>query len=505
MQKIITWLLLMAMLVLPCAALAEDAASAEKNVMFTMAGFDDESAGHDWDSNLFFRRMEEKTGVSFAFYQYQTEESWKTAKTEMLGGFTDLPDVMFKATLSAAEQQEWYAAGKIIDLRPYLEQYASNLWAQLQAHPEWLEAITLPDGAIVALPGINELQNNNVMWINTVWLEQLKLEKPTTIEELENVLRAFRDNDPNLNHKKDEIPVSFSSMWDLRFLGHAFGLAANDYYIYQDENGNAASILTSDENRAFLTWLHKLWEEKLISNDGFSVIDSTRRITDEDATMTYGMFFSPTPMNLVSAAGMDEYGLLMPLVYDGKQIYRDITGALIPGTYAITSACEDPATLVSWVDFLYTEEGCHLAQAGAEGVEYEWNSDGTWDWMVDADQVASTILTEVTIADGGPMPGLSSVNFQMNFDDAKTHKIISEIVELKKVSVLPYPYVYLTEEEQARVNKIHADAGFYAEQQMVWFVTGDVPLNDDTWNDFCQTLKDKGMDEMIAIWQNAAK
>ena len=70
---------------------------------------------------------------------------------------------------------------------------------------------------------------------------------------------------------------------------------------------------------------------------------------------------------------------------------------------------------------------------------------------------------------------------------------------------LPYPQVFLSEEKQARVDAIQADLGYYAEQQMVWFVTGDVALNDDTWNDFCRTLKEKGMDEMLAIWQEAAQ
>ena len=38
--------------------------------VFSMAGYDSIDIGHDWTNNLFFQRMEEKTGVKFAFQQY---------------------------------------------------------------------------------------------------------------------------------------------------------------------------------------------------------------------------------------------------------------------------------------------------------------------------------------------------------------------------------------------------------------------------------------------------
>ena len=36
---------------------------------------------------------------------------------------------------------------------------------------------------------------------------------------------------------------------------------------------------------------------------------------------------------------------------------------------------------------------------------------------------------------------------------------------------------------------------------MARFVTGDVPLDDEQWGIFCRTVVEKGLDEMIAIWQ----
>ena len=343
MQRRIAWLLLLCMLLYTLPAMAQES--------FTMAGYDDSSVGHVWEENLFFQRMEEKTGVHFTFDQSTEYGEWQEKKTAMFAS-GDLPDVLFKAELSAEEIQRYYEAGQLIDLQPYLESCMPNLFALLAEHPDWAEAITLPNGSIPALPTLNPLQNNNAMWINQTWLDSLGLEMPTDADSLTEVLRAFKTQDPNRNGKQDEIPVSFMGMWDLRFLGHAFGIVSNDYGVYLDAQGQVQTSLNTDANRAFLTWLHSLWEEELIDHSGFSTIDSLRQITDSDAEMTYGLFFSPTPLNLVPASALDQYALLLPLTYEGKQVYRDLLGDVVPGAFAVTSACQDPETVLRWVDYL---------------------------------------------------------------------------------------------------------------------------------------------------------
>ena len=77
-------------------------------------------AQHDWDTNLFFQTMQEKTGIAFSFTEYVSREAWTEAKTEMLAGEVAMPDMFFKAELTPQETLAFYEAGKLIDLRPYL-------------------------------------------------------------------------------------------------------------------------------------------------------------------------------------------------------------------------------------------------------------------------------------------------------------------------------------------------------------------------------------------------
>lgn len=497
MRKLLCFVLTLMLIAAAVPACAEE--------IYTIAGFDHQDTGHVWTENLFFQRMEKITGVKLDYQQYTTEEAWQTAKKQMQEGTIALPDALFKADLTPQETMALLAAGKIIDLKPYLAEHAPNLCALLESHPEWMEAVTLPTGEIAALPAIDELQFNNAMWINAAWLSRAGLSVPTTAEELTEVLRAFRDKDMNSNGKRDdEVPLTFSSLWDLRFLGHAFGLTANDYFITMDESGEVSEVLTSDKNRAFLTWLHQLWEEELLDLNGFTGLRNITANQDEDADVVYGVMLSSTPVELVNGTALKEYALLDPLKYEGQQTYRDLTGDVIRGTFAITSACKDPAELLKWVDYLYTEEGFILAEAGMEEEEFAWNDDGTWLWETTSEELMTTVLPEATIRSGVSMPGYASIDFQKKIDDQSTLHVVESLLRLKSIDELPYPMVYLTEEQQSRVDELIVQITKYAEYQMVWFVVGDVELNDETWADFCEQVKALGVDEMVEIWQTAA-
>lgn len=486
----------MAMMLLLSASLAEEG---QKAPDYVLEGYDGGVTGRNWDTNLFFARMQEKTGISFQFNQHTDEERWTERKHEIAEG-DNLPDVLFKAELSGGEIRDLYEAGRIIDLSPYLEEYAPDLWKLLQEHPAWKEAITFPDGSIPALPQFNTLQNNDAMWINSQWLRRAGLEMPATAEELTEVLRAFRDKDPNGNYEKDEVPLTFIGMWELRFLAHAFGIIDNDYYL-SVEDGRAVSHLTSDENRAFLTWLHELWEEGLIDQRGFAMTENVRKMTDENAPVPYGVILSYTPLTVVPVKAADQYTLLEPLTHDGEKIYRSLLGDTIRGTFAVTSACREPEKLVSWVNALYTEEGSRMAYYGLENEEYIRNEDGTWEWMMDAQTVASTTLPEATISEGGIAPGILDAAFQLEFSDAQTRTFVGQLHSLTQYSRMPFPSVILSGEDEKRIAEIQRGLSDYAETAMACFVAGDTPLTDENWEAFCRTAEEKGLTEMIGIWQ----
>jgi len=495
-KRIICLALVMAL----CFGFSASAEQTEKTI-FVMAGFDD-TEYRTWANNQFFIRMEELTGVSFAYQQYKSLDAWTQAKEQMTAE-GEMPDVLFKGALTGAECISLREKGVLIDLKPYLAEYAPNLWAILQQHPEYLSAITLPDGSIAALPYISTLPVQNYIWINTAWLETLHLEEPTTAEEFVNVLTAFLEKDPNKNGKNDEIPLGFMGPFDLKFLAHAFGLIANDYNVFA-RDGKACFMPLEENYRLFVTWCRDLYQAKLLDQDGFLLSSTLRTVTDSDAAETYGAIITPVAADVFRTTwGQEDYSVMLPLAYEGQRIYRDFAGPLLRGAFAVTCACKDPAAMLQWVDHLYTEEGAILASVGKENVDYLIDGDDTWR-MTESARNSSAYYSAETLIDGGATsPGILAEAFQRRFGGgAKLKKMLEKQAQFRGYAEMPFPYYCLTAEQQEQIDALQAEIGLYVDMQLARWVLGEEEISDASFSAFEAHLNDLGLPAFLEFWQS---
>lgn len=489
--------------ILLCAALMLTAFSAVAEG-YRMAGFDGQDSEHDWSTNKFFIRMEARTGLSFTFDQYTDAAKWQAAKEAMFADSGELPDVLFKAALTTDELIRYTESGQIIDLAPLLEENAPNLWALLKEHPDWLQAITLPNGKIGALPTLQALAPQAPIWINQAWLDKLKLDMPTDLESLREVLAAFRDRDPNGNGKKDEIPLGFLGPWELKLLSHAYGVAVNDYNIYLDEDGQVHYWPLEDSFIQLAQTLRSFYQEGLIDPNGFQTTDSLRRLTDDDSPVTYGAFFAPTPMNLLTTTMSKNYVAMDPLVYEGRQVYRDLVGQVTRGTFAITSACPDPAALLRWVDVLYTEEGATEAMMGIAGEDYVVSDSGKWNWKGGVENMDLATFNQLSIYDTGSMPWLFPQDFYENYTDTELIRLNNELKRFSQYVQKPFPDVCLTPEQRTEALRLQNQLGEYVDVSLARFVLGELPLDEEGIAAFRAGLESRGAADMTAFWQTIA-
>ena len=227
MKKLLSLLLALALVMSCAAALAEDYYPAEKvsyNVWIRMRPMNGDAEKMD-----IFRIMEEKTNVHLNFEQIP-QADWEEKVLLTLNGGVDLPDALYSGySLTSTQLLQFGGQGLLLPLNDLIDQYMPNFKAKLEAHPEVKAAITAPDGNIYSLPfcrfdGLTGQIPSN-MFINKVWLDKLGLEVPTTIEELETVLTAFKENDCNGNgDPDDEIPMTFKFEGSQRDLGGLFGM-----------------------------------------------------------------------------------------------------------------------------------------------------------------------------------------------------------------------------------------------------------------------------------------
>ncbi len=467
---------------------------------YQMAGVEVGTLASTWSENKFFKKMEEKTGIHLEFDQHFDEKEWEKKVDGYFAGTEPLPDVLFKAELSVAQEEEGFKKNILIDLKPLLEENAPNLFQILQENPQWEKGISLSGGEIVSLPYIDLLRVQNAMWINRQWLDTLGLEAPTTKESFKKVLKAFKEEDPNQNGKKDEVPFSFIGPWDLKFLGHSFGLIANDYNIYINQEEKVSFLPIEADYYDFIFWLRELYQEGLLDPQGFTQSDQMRSLVDEKSPATFGIIMGPTAFSTLPDAHGKQYEPLMPLFDDqGKQIYRDFVGPITRGTFAITTNCSEPEKLLQWVDYLYSEEGATLAMAGEKGVDYTVNAQGKW--SIVKKEGSAFDSQNVNIISGAAFPWYSPVAFELSIGDEVANKTFLGMKKLGEIAKLPFPYYSLTREEENQIQPLQKELATYVDENLAKFVLGEVELTEETWQEYLQGFDTATVEAFLSFWQ----
>lgn len=473
-------------------------AAQETGQAMTMMGLEDEGVARVWQDHLFFRRMADSTGITFGFEQFHEREAYQKRLDGLKAGAADLPQVLFKAGLSPSQAQELFERGVLVDLSPYLEEHMPAFSALMRQKPEIRTAITLPGGVIPALPFVDEIPGQNILWINRVWLDALNLPLPGDAKALKEVLAAFQAGDPNRNGRADEIPLSFSGAYDLKYLAQAWGLLANDFNV-SAKDGEVRFLAAEKEFRGFIAWCADLYREGLLDNKGFTMPDTMRKVTDAKAANRYGAFFAPLPTQLVPLEWVGQYEALPPLAFEGKASARAVASTVFYGTFALTSACPDIPGMLSWADRLYTREGAVLAGIGLLGEDYVVDGDGTWRMTREAPD--SAYYAQTVISGGYTAPGLSMFSFQKSYTDPQVRSLAEQAENIAAQTVLPFPDLPLTREQEGRLAPLQAGLGRYLDEAIARFVTGEWELSDARFADFESGLAARGLEEFLLLWQ----
>ena len=201
--KAVRLLSLFVLLLLCLAGCTKEDTQEETPVSLTALQYELENQTIDFSSMWFFDQLENKTGVHVDFEDVK-DVDWKT-RISLMFASNSYKDLILRGSLDTEEYG--VTQGLLIPLDEYLEEHMPNYVSRL-ALDHAGDAIPSSDGKSYYI-GFLLAQNINTdghFFINRTWLDKLGLETPTTIEELTDVLRAFRDQDPNGNGVADEVP-----------------------------------------------------------------------------------------------------------------------------------------------------------------------------------------------------------------------------------------------------------------------------------------------------------
>ncbi len=493
----------------------------------TLKGLTNFPAGTEAEPNnrTIFKRLEEQTNVHIDWRTIQSDQWGDKIALEMATVAT-MPDFVFNAGFGESDLQKYAKWGAIIPLEEYIDKYMPNLCRVFEQSPEYKAMCMDVDGHIWALPWIEQLGYqktaiqllDNMPFINTDWLDFLGLEMPTTVDDFENVLIAFRDNAAALKQEfgiqGSVIPMSFimnDGGQDPYILINGFGEGYGDpdtwkHLVVTDE-GEVISDATTEGFKKGTAWLHQLYTENLIDPEAFTQDWAT--YVAKGKSGRYGVCFS---WDIGNIATLDGWAPLPMLEADTVNITPDTasyTSGFQRGRCVVTAKAENPALVCSWLDQMYVPIQSPQNNWGTYGEDdefdiFEMSTNDAGEPMLRHAPLEGASPVEVREAESvnGPLAVLDSyygVYVTLPDDAAYRLEWIKDVYTPVCHAKYCLPNFFMTQEDTARDSNLSTDLAkrvneFKSRSVMEGFSDAD-------WDQFQADLKAYGLDEYVALYQ----
>jgi len=226
----------------------------------------------DFPNLWFYTELEKKTGVHIA-WEAVKDADWRT-RLNLMFASQDLPDIIRNGDVDIEEYG--VSQGLLLPLDDHLKDNMPNYYSRLFMN-DANKAMPASDGKTYWIGGLiaQNVNHDGNHYINKAWLDKLGLTVPTTIDELTETLRAFRDRDPNGNGKKDEIPFSGGDLihqtQGLYTHFANFGVPLQRYvYAVIQSNDKIVFPAYMDGFRPALEWLSMCYRENLLDMEAIT-------------------------------------------------------------------------------------------------------------------------------------------------------------------------------------------------------------------------------------------
>lgn len=330
------------------------------------------------------KELEKLTGVKVK-YMHPAAGSVQEAFNIMLSS-GDLPDLIFYPwdnLVGGASKQ--IADGHIQVINDYMEKYAPAYTKYLKENENVDRAVRTEKGEYFGFASIANdriLSTSAGLMVRKDWLDELGLEVPETMDEIYNVLKAFKEQ------KGVQLPYS-GNLYTAAIWGNfvsAYGVMP-EFYV---KDGKVVYGAAEPGYKEFLATMNKWYNEGLIDNS-FATLDGKTidsNIMNGFSGMTNAAGGSGMGKYLTTAQSKDpNYDLVAiksPVLNKGDKPMYGHYSPPVSGHYTvITTACKNVTAAMKYLDYKYTDEGRMFANFGIEGESYT---------MVDGEPVYTDLI-----------------------------------------------------------------------------------------------------------------
>ena len=475
----------------------------------------------DFKENPLTKYVEKELGIELEFITYVSNAGERMQQlTLQIAGNKKSPDVFWGwQETSMVTISEFGEKGYLKDLTELIDKYGTNYKEQMaklsQDEQDYIKSRgTTDNGGFYAMPlytGFDYMDHlQNAMYINKVWLDDLGLEVPTTVDELEVVLKAFKNKDPNGNGVKDEIPMMGKGI--ANYVINAYQYYDTEY-IADVNNGKVSAPFVTDEFRQAMITLNK-WCKKGYYSD-LSITnkanDFKALITPTDNTARVGIWCGhPLSYTNVVSPVLKEYVALDALQdATGSGGYTVVRPQTLMFCGFISRDCENTEMAMKFLDLFYKDETVTRMRHGEKGVDWEYIEEGTAKNVLGNDAKFKLLDGEKSASSSWGINGNSvftSDNYLPAYNEnSQSDRLCTESWALqqkgkiKKETIARMDY---TDEEMNERQSMNGEVSATVTSWRDKFITGmEDPSNDATWSKYIKELEKVKMNDLMALYQ----
>lgn len=480
-----------------------------EEITFTINGTADggtdyynDSEHPQWAKDIYIQKvMRDKTGVSLVDVGGGSNATTMSERFLLMLAGGELPDIMVAPwTAYTGGTSAAIAEGYIVDLMDYRE-FMPNMMKYLDENPEIAAQVLTTDGKLGFAPFIKANPVTGMgMVIRKDWLDEVGMSEPETIDELHDVLVAFRDK------YQCKAPLTFESRW-LFLQGAANPISSAWLTTYQEYilNGQVQFGPLTKEFKEFIQTLSAWYREGLLDPDFASVDKTTVQAKFSNGEAGVSLQQINNIQNCISANEGTEYAVAaLPsmvlnkgdepqLAWQSIQKYDGGFG------YAVSTTCSDIEAACRYLDWRFSEEGMYTMNYGIEGVTYEVE-DGKvrfTDLVMNNEETPSATNARDEISWNQNRAGISLDIALAYIEEAK------QWIDIWDAHMEDYilPTIPYTAEEQERISGKWGDIDSYCQEMILKFVIGSEDLAN--WDSFVESVKKMGIEDILAAKQEA--
>ncbi len=467
----------------------------------------------NYDTGLpVMKKIEENLNITID-WELLPDSSYEEALNIKLSAGTDMPDIFMSWLLSPEQLGK---NGAALNLKDHFDKELKGVKALIDQEESLRSQVTSPDGSVYFLPtymGVGGLTFQQAWAVRQDWLDKVGKTVPTTVDELYDVLKAFREGDPNENGQKDEIPVGFNHIAYLwQYCMQWYGLesvAPWDWVGRRMDSGELVSYATQPEMKELLSFFNKLYSEKLMNLDILNVSgeDFNKSLYGNKIGMLYTVVKPDLEKKLKDAMpDVDPEWVVMappkgPAGYTGVRTYGNVDGR-----YFVSPKGKNTADALRLIDYIFADPvGSELINYGIEGETYTKTGD-TYAYTDFVTKNPDGLTVSDALRSYGVDPTLpfyrkyAAAYNAVQYGDAQW---VLDGIDLYrnqlKLNERPEKAYRFSDEETARVSEIKANIDTYITETFSKMIVGNESV--DKFDDFVAVLEKNGVGELVEIYK----